>query len=303
MKLVKFSYSPILGWSFSRYGMFSSCKRQYWYNYYAKYDREFPLNVIDLQKKLTSRHLEVGSISHYIIAEALKWSARNKSIPSYEKMLLKLEKEEKELFAKDFYEVYYREMDGIPKEEILEKVKLALKNVVESGKLNWVFENSIKNSDGWLVEPDGYGETKIGGLKAYCKVDFLFSIGDKVHIIDWKSGKKKESHIEQLLGYATFASYHFRKPIDKIETTVSYILPEYEEKTVIFNQTDLDEFPNRVKRETEEMYSYLVDIEQNKPKTKDNFPMTENIRTCKFCNYKELCKRDEIVKVSNDDEF
>ena len=42
MELKRFDYTPILGWSMTRYDVFSICKRKYYYQYYAKYDPEFP---------------------------------------------------------------------------------------------------------------------------------------------------------------------------------------------------------------------------------------------------------------------
>ena len=38
MKTEKFDYTPILGWSVTRYDKFLTCKRQYYYEYYGKYD-------------------------------------------------------------------------------------------------------------------------------------------------------------------------------------------------------------------------------------------------------------------------
>ena len=47
----KFVFSPKLGWSVSRYNLFETCKRQYYYNYYAKYDTEYPTQKILALKK------------------------------------------------------------------------------------------------------------------------------------------------------------------------------------------------------------------------------------------------------------
>jgi hypothetical protein len=62
----KFVFSQKLGWSVSRYSLFETCKRQYYYNYYAKYDPEYPLKKILALKKMTSIPLEVGNIVHDI---------------------------------------------------------------------------------------------------------------------------------------------------------------------------------------------------------------------------------------------
>ena len=40
--ITRYEYSDILGWSVSRYDKFCLCRRQYYYDYYGKYDAEFP---------------------------------------------------------------------------------------------------------------------------------------------------------------------------------------------------------------------------------------------------------------------
>jgi len=299
--IVNFSYSPILGWSFSRYSTFQTCKRQYYFNYYAKFDKDIftnpdgtttsYANKIPFLKNLTSKHLEVGTIVHYVIAEALKWGMDKGSFPTYEQMMSKIERERKGLFAKDFFEVYYREETEKPMNYVIDNVGLALKNLSDSKKLNWIFDNAISNYKDWIIEPAGFGETRIGKnkTKAYCKVDFAFPIKGKINIVDWKTGKEKESHFDQLLGYASWANYHLDSPVEKIETIVVYLLPEYKEKTITVEKSDFENFPERVEKETSEMYSFLENVDKNIPLPKETFPMTENTRSCKFCNYKELC--------------
>ena len=67
----QFEYTPILGWSVSRYDKFTSCKRQYYYDYYGKHDDEFPRQKIDSLKKLTSIPLGIGNITHNVIKTLL----------------------------------------------------------------------------------------------------------------------------------------------------------------------------------------------------------------------------------------
>ena len=50
--LKQFEFTPILGWSASRYDTFKSCQRRYYYTYYAKYDSQ-PI-------KLSDEHVDYG---------------------------------------------------------------------------------------------------------------------------------------------------------------------------------------------------------------------------------------------------
>ena len=52
-KIKRFAYTDILGWSISRYDKFLNCKRQYFYDYYGKFDKEFSLEKIQQLKALT----------------------------------------------------------------------------------------------------------------------------------------------------------------------------------------------------------------------------------------------------------
>ena len=68
----RYEFTPILGWSVSRYDTFSSCKRRYYYQYYGRYDTEFGRQRIDRLKSLSSIPLELGNIVHDVIGALLK---------------------------------------------------------------------------------------------------------------------------------------------------------------------------------------------------------------------------------------
>ena len=53
LQIKKFPFTSILGWSVSRYDIFNNCKRQYYYFYYGKFDKEFPVSKINELKTLT----------------------------------------------------------------------------------------------------------------------------------------------------------------------------------------------------------------------------------------------------------
>jgi hypothetical protein len=56
----------------------------------------------------------------------------------------------------------------------------------------------------WVIEPPGFGETRINDLKAYCKVDCMIPTEEGVYIFDWKTGKNDVAkHRKQLIGYGS----------------------------------------------------------------------------------------------------
>ena len=290
----KFEFTEILGWSHSRYATFTKCKRQYYYQYYRKYDLDNVVKATVLSK-LTSVPLEIGNTSHKLIKTLLSRLRKTADEIDRTRFFDYAERKSKELFrTKIFQEVYYKDKNRVDFEaEIFPFVRAAMENLLNSDRFQWLLEEALVQKDEWLVEPEGYGECRIDNQKAYCKVDFLFPIGDEIHVIDWKTGKVQEGkHGEQLRGYAAWAHFHFEKDWSLIKPTVAYLLPEYKENSVEINEFDIEEFSEKIRRETEAMYEYCELPEQNFPKEKDNFPMTDNTKLCKYCNYRELCGRD-----------
>lgn len=288
----RFGFTPILGWSVSRYDKFLSCKRRYYYDYYAKYDKVYPRKQIEKLKKLTSIPLEIGNTVHQVIKVLLDRLLKSEEVVNVARFsdFTKRQTEEN-CCSKTFAEVYYNEVSGINADELLDKVQDALSNFLKSERYNWLTTKALSNKTDWIIEPPGYGEARLSGMKIYCKVDFLFPVGDAIYIIDWKTGKRdEEKHKKQLLGYVSWASFHLDKDPVKIVPTIAYLKPSYEEVQMKFNEYDIQDFAIQIKEETEEMYSLCSNIEENIPRDKEEFTKTTNIKVCNYCNYRELCK-------------
>ncbi|MDR3048970.1 MAG: PD-(D/E)XK nuclease family protein [Elusimicrobiota bacterium] len=290
----RFPFSDILGWSISRYDKFKICKRQYFYEYYPKFDKDNPIEKIQFLKKLTSRALETGNIVHDIVRDILYRYQKSVSPINKEKFIkYAYDLTQKYCGAKTFYESYYGSEVILP-QEIFVKVKAILENFLNSARFKWIEENALETRQHWVIEPDGYGETRINEMKAFCKVDFLFPIKDKVYILDWKTGKQDEKkHSRQLVGYSLWASFHFEKSAEDIMPMIVYLFPDYLERSVNVTEDTINDFAESVNKETNEMYEYLTDIEKNIPKDKENFSKGVNKVFCKYCNYRELCLADK----------
>ncbi len=292
MKQVKrFSYTPILGWSMSRYNMFSICKRKYFYHYYNKYDPELPVRLIRQLKDLRSIPLVIGIAAHEVIQALLtRLGKTNQDIDRAKFIDYALRTSEHLTKTTAFHEVFYREMEEVTVEEVYPKVELCLENLLDSDRYRWLVEEAIKTSDEWVIEPGGYGETRMDDMKVYFKVDFLFPIGDLLYILDWKTGKQDaERHRKQLVGYSAWASYHFEVEAEHVVPTIAYLQPEYQEVEEVFNEFDLEHFAIQVRAETEEMYEYCRDQEQNIPINKSDFTRIDDPRICCICEFRGLC--------------
>jgi hypothetical protein len=141
-----------------------------------------------------------------------------------------------------------------------------------------------------VIDPPGYGESRLGDLKVYCKVDFMFPIDDELHIVDWKTGKEDpEKHRKQLLGYSTWASFHFDVEAALVKPSIAYLKPDYREVHETFNTFDLENFAIQVRAETQEMYEYCRDVKNNIPLDKKEFEKVDKQAICRHCNFRGLC--------------
>ena len=295
-QLRRFEFTDILGWSYSRFATFQQCKRKYFYEYYAKRDIE---NVAKIRvlRELTTVPLEVGNISHKLIQALLKRLQRTSEEIDLEKFYDYAQRTTMDICKeKVFEDVYYQKRDSIDFEtEIFGQVSQAMKNFLTSERLQWLFEEALVTNADWIVELDDrskYGECRINDLKAYCKVDFMFPIDEGLHIIDWKTGKADYAkHSLQLRGYAGWANFQFGTDYSLIRTTIAYLLPEYNETSVVLNEYDIDDFARQVKEQTDLMYEFCEVPELNIPLPKERFEMTQVVNFCKNCKYRELCDR------------
>jgi len=287
----EFPYTPILGWSLSRYDLFSLCKRKYFFHYYTKYDRDIPVRRLNRFKELVTLPLEVGSIVHEVIEvllNRLRTTAEAIDRPRF--ITFADQAIGRSLQGKAFEEVVYGEMDAVAVDHLQPKVHACLENLLASDRFRWLVEEAAPASGQWIVDPPGYGETRLDGLKVYVKVDVLFPLGEEIHILDWKTGKTDPGkHRKQLVGYATWASIHFGIDPARVRPTLAYLYPAYEEVQQSFTSADLQSFAVQVRAETNEMYEYCRDIEQNIPLDKDAFPHIDDERICAQCAFRGVC--------------
>ena len=94
------------------------------------------------------------------------------------------------------------------------------------------------------------------------------------------------------MGDASWASNHLEREASDIEPVLVYLFPEYDEKSFRVTNEDLNDFKRTMVEQTEEMYNYCSNYEENLPLDKEAFPMVEDTSFCRYCNFKELCQRN-----------
>jgi len=247
---------------------------------------------------MTTLALEAGNIVHDTIKTLLERLLKTEDAIDTTRFIdYARRKTDEYVAAKVFAEVYYKELPSVDPATVFGAVEKCLQSFLASARFAWITDKAVRNKTGWIIEPGGYGETRINNLKAYCKVDFLFPVDGRIHILDWKTGKPDAvKHKKQMVGYATWAAYHCGVAYENIEPTVAYLKPPYAESTIAVNEFDAQEFISAVETETKQMYACCSDFSRNIPHPKETFPQTPRTVVCKYCNYRELCNRQTSDK-------
>jgi hypothetical protein len=298
-KIRKFEYTDVLGWSYTRFSNFNSCKRKYYYEYYRKWDTS-NIVLINTLRNLTTVPLEIGNISHKLIYKILRRLQLKSEKIDHPTFFDYAYKEAFRIFEqKEFEDVYYKLRENVDFEnEIYPLVRKSLENFLNSDRFQWILEEALIYKENWYLpseedEEKDFGECRINNMKAYCKVDFMFPIEEELHILDWKTGKKDyKKHYIQMNGYVGWANFHFKTNLELIKPNIAYLLPNYSEESVDIKEFDLDVFIARIRRETDEMYEYCEIPETNTPIEKERFPMISNLSVCRHCKYRQLCGRN-----------
>ena len=291
LRFPEYPFSSILGWSISRFEVFDKCKRQYFYQYYPKFVKDVPFYKMSKLKELTSAPLEVGNAVHDCMEALLTRLQKSDSEIDEEKFFRFADGKLREYFSKKtFIEIYYKQAEALDVQAASEKARACLDNFINGPCYSWIYMKAITSRTGWMIEPPGFGETRLDGMKAYCKMDFLFPVDGDVYILDWKTGAKDEAkHAAQLMGYAAAANSNFSVPWNHIFPKIVYLYPKYDELEIALGERELADFVKTIRAQTEQMHAFCADVEKNVPLDISKFAPGPSPGLCRNCKFQELC--------------
>lgn len=307
-------------WSFSQYNTFSQCHRMYFYDKYwsfmpnkweiykLKYITNLPMfqgNCVHDAIKVSIMNYKNGKMN-YSVDDAI-YKFRLKYRTGYNESdrgdwLNPKKFGKKASNTINLFEHYYKCEDVLNKAiEGENKGINALKSLWNSPIFKRILNTDKEdfvtvdedNFPHFNLEHKGLSEKdkELSDITVYSVIDLALKYGDKLRIIDWKTGKKTNSNKIQLAIYALYANCVWNYEINDIKFYLCYL---GENTEIVEENIDL----MSVKSAYElimKSYKEMVELFNNGEPNIDKFPKTENEHICSMCKYKEICFDKEML--------
>lgn len=296
---------PEFSWSYSRHKTFASCKRSYYYTYYAGHNgwlrgsSEAQKHAYRL-KKMQTLPLAVGQIVHDILAKTIQDMYQNNRHTTAEALQQRARQLLNDMYKSSiqpgawferpsknpiFQEMYYFKQ--------LDKTLLSYYN----GLLLPYFENffasqtmqTITQQAVTFKQLEDFSYMKIDGTKVYVVLDLLYvDESNNWHITDWKTGKPSTDDREQLMLYAYYVHEHYKVPYANIQLHLEYLTTRSCE-TFTVNEKMLANIFYLFEQSTLHMKGLMADMIENEPLAEEDFDPQPTSGKCMRCNYLEIC--------------
>jgi hypothetical protein len=279
-------------WSASRHDTFASCRRRYYYSYYASLEDE----EIRRLKKLSALPLWAGSVVHDTIETFLK---KHDALPSPEEQeaLVRAtvhsgmlgdwrESEAGSVRFRLFEHEYEIPVEQEDKRIAVNTVMRSLKNFFRTETLREAF--AVGRSR-WLALED-LVSFHVGDVEVFLRMDLAFRDRDgRVVIVDWKTGRGEGRFNEvQVAGYALYATEKgWAGAPEEISTELNYLVIPKATRRVVTKEK-IESARSFVEKSARDMKALLLDPVENLARLED-FPMIDRPQVCRRCNFRRLC--------------
>jgi CRISPR/Cas system-associated exonuclease Cas4 (RecB family) len=279
-------------WSASRHDAFATCRRRYYYAYYASLEDD----EVRRLKKLSALPLWAGSVVHDTIESFLR---ANDALPSPEEQEALIRSVVHSGMLADWREseagsVRFRLFEHeyeVPVEQ--EDKRLAVTTVMRSLR-NFFRTETLRRALAvgrarWLALED-LVSFHVGDVEVFLRMDLAYRDQDgRVVIVDWKTGRGEGRFNEvQVAGYALYATEKgWVGDPEEISTELSYlVIPKAVRRGV--TRKMVEHLRNFIARSARDMRALLLDPVANVARLPD-FAMTDRPQACRRCNFRRLC--------------
>jgi hypothetical protein len=282
---------PEFGWSVSRHDTFQTCRRKYYYSYYAAYEDA----EIHRLKKLSALPMWAGTVVHNTIEQFLKTHDTMPSEAEQEAIVraavhadMLTDWRDSEANSERFrlFEHEY----GVPVEQDDKRLAVgivmrSLRHFFRSDVLREAFETGREN---WLTIED-LATFEIDGVPVRLRMDLAFrDRAGRVVIVDWKTGRREGRFARiQLASYALFAASQGWAPAEGIRTELAHLVVPHHVRTEV-DEAGVDGARAFIVKSATRMRALLADPQVNVARM-DDFARVDRPMDCRRCNYRRLC--------------
>jgi hypothetical protein len=296
-------------WSVSRDRLFRSCPRAYYYKYYGAWGGWEPGAAPDVRelyvlKQLKTRYQWIGDAVHRALRDVLEELRRGRLTPLPEADA-RLTRVMRFWFKASREGAYWREpkRGGLVEHEYAAPVPVEAwralheeaRRALSAAYRLPLFERLARlAADDWLAV-EAFDSFDLDGVPVHCVPDLSFREGDRVVIVDWKTGPPEpetaagETAVRfQLACYGLHARARWGARPETLRLGVAFLtLPDYRESGI--EATEMATAEAAVQSSVAAMRARLADPVTNRARIED-FPQVDDPARCVYCPFRRPCR-------------
>jgi CRISPR/Cas system-associated exonuclease Cas4 (RecB family) len=190
------------------------------------------------------------------------------------------------------FELYYDRLPSPEKlKEFAENARRAVRRVSEMTLYRSLL--ALNRPDYLWIDPaaEKFSEEtyfEVPPYEAIAAPDLVFRSEGRVTVLDWKTGRRSDDDPVQMAAAGVWARRRLKLAGADLRGALIYLSPG-ETDEVIIDQPLSERAEETIRREMEEMASFLRDRERNIPLDEGSFPRHHSEGFCRRCDFQEIC--------------
>jgi CRISPR/Cas system-associated exonuclease Cas4 (RecB family) len=254
-------------------------------------------------KNLSSRWQWAGSVVHEALRHMLNRSRFTGDRKALDRLLEETRNRSRLQFAASRDKSYWRDPKRIPglvEHEYAEAVppdewRRVWDEIIEGSIRAFYASQTFDRiraipSARWLTV-DELDSWSFEGTKVWVAIDFAYRDEDeRVHVLDWKTGKERGSDHMQVAQYALYAQRKWDVPPESVVGGLVYLGSGVERVDVAVDAPALETAQARMRESISAMKAHLDDPLRNAA-SRERFPQIEDRSACRRCPFRRPCGR------------